>query len=511
MVSCNSTKGEIWASKSEYPYEFWETTIRITDNPAIDKNPSCLVDSNGVMWIFWHSNRLNSNDIWYKNSSDDGKTWSQAYALTNTSFDEKYAQVITDSNSIWVFYTTNSQGTTDIAFQKSENSGRSWQQEQIIALSNNSIGEELCDAYINQDGMIILLIQEQVSSYSSVIWSSKDNGENWVYSKVTPPKINENNLEGTVFVSAQDKTVNVIYQRNFVFYIRSSKIGNLDWSDENFLTSDDHMSLFPDSFVNENDTLYIVWSSDQDGDLEIYLKIFHNQDVNRNIGIFELFESVVPLSIGIMIITSVFLIGSIFLHRSHGENKVSIPVDKTLGYSITTFFSLLIGQILYPPRLRKLSASEIQTNDTRAIILQLLEENDFLHFREIKRRIPTGTALLRWHLQVLEDFGFIRQKRHGQYLIYYLREKKPHEHYLVVYFASRSDIAAKILSLFAKVDTWTISGLTERLDESRKKLLYHCDKLIEYKILQRDNDKPNYLTINSIYISWINLVLLERN
>jgi hypothetical protein len=59
--------------------------------------------------------------------------------------------------------------------------------------------------------------------------------------------------------------------------------------------------------------------------------------------------------------------------------------------------------------------------------------------------------------------------------------------------------------LFIKVDTWSISGLIERLNEPRKKIMYHCKRLIQYEILQKDHQ--NFLTINTVYKEWITLIM----
>lgn len=515
VIWCNGTgsDGEIWASTSEKPYNSWGTPFKITDDPFDDWDPTGLIDSNGVLWIFWHSNRFNSYDIWYKNSSDNGLSWSQAYQLTNNSSNENRANAfVDDTNTIWVFYTTTTRGSTDIAFQKSENQGISWQPEEIIPISDISTHEQINDAFISQNGDFILFVQQLQSSWGSFVWISDDSGNNWEKYQITPF---ENNGWGTIFTTNHDETLYVIYERDLVFYLRSTDRQNVDWSDEEILTSTAYGNQHPNCFVDSNDTIYVVWSSNQVGDQEIYLKLIEADDPDSPFtGIFplELLSGLGSILL-VGIIASISLLVSVFLYRGYSARKKSdaeyVPVDYTLDEMIKATLSLIIGHILYPPKIRKLSISEIESNNTRAIILQLLEENDFLHFREIMRRIPTGTALLRWHLQVLEDFNFIRHIRHGQYSIYYLRDKPPNKHYIALHFALTTKFAVNLVSLFVKVDIWTISGLVERLNKPRKKILYHCKRLIQHEILQKD--QQDFLSLNPVYKEWITLILLKKS
>jgi len=79
----------------------------------------------------------------------------------------------------------------------------------------------------------------------------------------------------------------------------------------------------------------------------------------------------------------------------------------------------IFGHIVYDPVYRYLKKEAITTNKKRQAILQLLDERGVAHLREIERAINSGFFGVMWHLQVLEDFGHVRHRRIGNYLVYY--------------------------------------------------------------------------------------------
>ena len=84
-------------------------------------------------------------------------------------------------------------------------------------------------------------------------------------------------------------------------------------------------------------------------------------------------------------------------------------------------FIWLFGHIVYPPVCRRLTKADVTMNSTRQAILHLLQERGVAYLREIERTIDSGFFGLMWHLQVLEDFDYIRQMRIGKYRVYYLK------------------------------------------------------------------------------------------
>ncbi|MHA1974491.1 MAG: hypothetical protein ACTSW1_15945 [Candidatus Hodarchaeales archaeon] len=170
---------------------------------------------------------------------------------------------------------------------------------------------------------------------------------------------------------------------------------------------------------------------------------------------------------------------------SSAKPSFDVPKDKSLLSSLILGPILFIGQILYPPILRRISDYDVLSNEYRSRIVELLQEKDFLHFRELKRELGIGTSSLRWHLQVLEDFRIISRSVFGQYEIYYLLQKPPDPDFVQLYFAIISGGGYAVAKAFNELNIWDLSHLAEYLGQSENAIRYHIRKF----------QKLNFLTI----------------
>ena len=87
-------------------------------------------------------------------------------------------------------------------------------------------------------------------------------------------------------------------------------------------------------------------------------------------------------------------------------------------------FFVAIGTVVRPPSIRNLKKDEVLTNDKREQIYEYIQTHEGAHFREIINYVDIGPFAGIWHLQVLEDFGFIVSRRFKHYKIYYPTGRK---------------------------------------------------------------------------------------
>ena len=162
---------------------------------------------------------------------------------------------------------------------------------------------------------------------------------------------------------------------------------------------------------------------------------------------------------------------------------IDLPKDKTiLAYLLSPLF--FIGQILYPPIVRRIDSYDVLDNEYRSQILTILDDKEFLHFRELKRELKIGTSSLRWHLQVLEDFRLIDRQIFGQYEIYYLIRRMPEPGFLELYFSIISGGGYRIAQAFSRVNSWELTTLAEYLGQSKEAVRYHLKKLEQIQLIQ---------------------------
>jgi predicted transcriptional regulator len=189
---------------------------------------------------------------------------------------------------------------------------------------------------------------------------------------------------------------------------------------------------------------------------------------------------------------SIFIIGMVYaVTQELNKSKISLdlPKDRSLFTSLLLSPIIFIGQILYPPIVRRIDEYDVMENEYRNQILEILNDRDFLHFRELKRELEIGTSSLRWHLQVLEDFRMIDRQKRGQYEIYYLIRKKPESSFLELYFAIISGGGFSVAKAFTMDKSWNLESLSEYLGKSKENIRYHCKKFEEMNLLIPNGDR----------------------
>jgi predicted transcriptional regulator len=183
---------------------------------------------------------------------------------------------------------------------------------------------------------------------------------------------------------------------------------------------------------------------------------------------------------------SIFIIGMVYAATqlfNKSKTSLDLPKDRSFFTSLLLSPIIFIGQILYPPIVRRIDEYDVMENEYRNQILEILNDRDFLHFRELKRELEIGTSSLRWHLQVLEDFRMIDRQKRGQYEIYYLIRKKPEPSFLELYFAIISGGGFSVAKAFTMDKSWNLESLSEYLGKSKENIRYHCKKFEEMNLL----------------------------
>jgi predicted transcriptional regulator len=150
------------------------------------------------------------------------------------------------------------------------------------------------------------------------------------------------------------------------------------------------------------------------------------------------------------------------------------------------FFGIIVGIIgsVYSIQNRNLATSQVLINQTRAKILDYLEfiAESGSHFREIKSVVRVGTGILLWHLQVLEDFGFITQYKIDRYNIFvayeFNEEFSIEEKRLEIKFRSKHAINVfENLIQIEEQDKLNISEFSKLASVDRKTIKKHLEIL----------------------------------
>ncbi len=201
------------------------------------------------------------------------------------------------------------------------------------------------------------------------------------------------------------------------------------------------------------------------------------------------------------------------------KRTISWGTKKALSAEIGFFTKLqmafigLIGAVVTRSWLRRVDEHDVTFHPLRRKILNMLERKRIVHLRELQRELNCSMSTLIWHLQVLEDFNYVKSVKHGQYIAYYLSDLKPSKETLKVYFGMLNDKSRKIIEVLLSEQRMISSREIERLTNiDKSNLRYHLKKLANLGIIvQRKEFRPPRYALHPKYLNFIRLQLNEHD
>jgi hypothetical protein len=265
----------------------WEPEVMLVSGPSISEieyNYHPIAASGSYVHLVWEDNRTGQQDVFYKNSSDNGATWSQDYNLTSansdsptvaasgsyvhaawdprsyinssdygttwspifqfTSFFDTSAIVADGSNVYLVFY--NGSG---IGLMNSSDYGTTWS-SQIVS------GDELKSTLaVSGSDIHVLWMNESKVHYLN----SHDGGGTWnsvqtlnTYSQYSPE----------IAVSGQN--VYLVWGNNSSdgfdsIYFKNSSDGGNSWSQDQLLSREQYIPLRHPAVAASGQNVHVVW------------------------------------------------------------------------------------------------------------------------------------------------------------------------------------------------------------------------------------------------------------
>ena len=95
------------------------TAVPDTNVGATNQRPTAVRDADGAVWLFWVSDRGGSNDVWFIRRNPDTGGWGQARQLTASPGDDNQPfSAIAPNGVIWLFWRSNRTGNYDLYFKQ---------------------------------------------------------------------------------------------------------------------------------------------------------------------------------------------------------------------------------------------------------------------------------------------------------------------------------------------------------------------------------------------------------
>jgi hypothetical protein len=280
---------EIYLRRSEDGGATWRGAQRLTYNAGSSETPAIAAEGSKV-YVVWADATPAVPQIYFRRSTDGGKHWQAAQALTNNSSAKAGKPAVAVAGSslyvVWHNDKTASASHCWVACKKSVNGGVTWQAAKT--LSDEVPSPDSRNPSIAADGNGVYVAWESLISKNKEIFfrRSKNGGAAWE----TPQRLTTNSgasaapsiavMSPSVFVAWEDATPG-----NAEIYVRKSANKGATWAPELRLTTDAAQSRAPALAVRSS-SIYAVWNDDSRGNDELFLRKSTNggadwEDVER--------------------------------------------------------------------------------------------------------------------------------------------------------------------------------------------------------------------------------------
>lgn len=260
----------------------WQPDVRLTNSAGRSSTigGKSIVAENNYLHICWLDDRNGTYEVYYKNSTNAGLTWSSDRRLTNGGFEILSAKIASEGTNIYIVYDDNSTGHWEVYCIRSTNKGSNW--SSAVRVSPNDINLSAFSD-VSVDGNIYVAWEDERSGNYDIFFSRSTNGgSSWS----TPYNL-------TTVLSKQERPViyaagsyiHVVYQderngwSNTEIYYRRSTNSGLNWQTE--INISNHTGYSYSGYViSEGSTVHIVWEDDWTGNPEIHYRRSTNFGAN---------------------------------------------------------------------------------------------------------------------------------------------------------------------------------------------------------------------------------------
>ncbi len=247
----------------------WSPDARLTNNTYTSQQP-CINVLNSNLHIMWIDNRDGNNEIYYKRSTNSGFSWGSDIRLTNNSASSFQQSLTINGIEIHAAWTDTRDGINgEIYYKKSTNNGTTWGQD--IRLTNHSSISQFSTIRNSGQNLFVFWEDSRSSNYEIYYKNSMDGGESWGTDVRLTNTINSRKPH----IEVSGNTLHVIFLKSSsghsdICYKRSTDSG-VNWEPDLILTSNSLSSENTSIFVS-NSTVNILWTDLRHGNGEIYYK-----------------------------------------------------------------------------------------------------------------------------------------------------------------------------------------------------------------------------------------------
>jgi len=252
----------------------WSPSFRLTWNPGKSNIPVVAIDSDDSIHVVWYDDSPGNSEIFYRNSSDGGASWSAIKRLSWSSSSSSMPTIdIDQNNDIHVIWADSASGNYELYHKKSTDGGSSWPASKRLTWTPKSTFRPQIG--IDSSNTIHIICLDSPSSVDDVMYKkSKDGGASWTSLK----RLTWTSVETSMpaFVVAPDDSLHVVWRDsapgNREIYYKNSTNGGTSWNGSKRLTWTSTTSSAPDITVDLNDKIHVVWQDYSLGYYELFYR-----------------------------------------------------------------------------------------------------------------------------------------------------------------------------------------------------------------------------------------------
>ena len=238
----------------------WTSARRLTWNTGNSIRPALVIGPGGWIYLVWADDMHLNYEIYFKRSTDCGRTWTTVQRLTRTPGNSSYPAVVLDhSRNLHLVWADDSPGLPQICYKKSTDAGTTWTIVQRITWGTSSGAWSpgiAVDPYDN-----LHLVYGDVLGVNSR--KSTDGGATWTTAQifgvgVAPPAMDiAVDSSGNLYLVWTDSPD---YKHVYQIYFQKSTDGGASWTTTQKITSTTVRSIYPDIAVDSSGNLHLVWN-----------------------------------------------------------------------------------------------------------------------------------------------------------------------------------------------------------------------------------------------------------
>ncbi len=246
----------------------WEPDIRFTNNIAESESPTISVSGSNV-YVVWDDKMDGNYEIYYKLSTDNGLNWGANIRLTNNNAASWCPSIACSGSSVHVVWADGRHSGFEIFYKNSSDGGITWSPDKRLTNSSTSGLPSIAVAGSN----VHLVWQDGRNVNLEVYYKlSTDNGLNWgAEIRLT----GHSSISDQPSIAVFGSLVHVVWhddrEANPEIYYKRSTDGGINWGADTRFTNNPYYSFSPNIAVSGS-LVHVVWFDGRDGNSEIYYK-----------------------------------------------------------------------------------------------------------------------------------------------------------------------------------------------------------------------------------------------